>query len=139
MTHPYSSFCAPLNALPLIVAAAVTLTAPSLANALEANDLSFETTEDLIQVCATTADDPAFVPAQTACTAFIEATLQYHDAVSDRRNLKRLVCYPAGTSIADGRAALLKWADQHAGDAAKMSELPVIGLVRALADAYPCK
>ena len=128
-----------LNALPLIAAAAVGLAAPSLVAAVEENDLAFETTEDLIQVCATPVDDPAYVPAQTACTAFIEATLQYHDEVSDRKNLKRLICYPVGTSIADGRAALLKWADQHAGDAAKMSELPVIGLVRALADAYPCK
>ena len=135
--YPRPRTCA--KTLPLIAAAILGMTVPPLATAVEESDLAFETTDDLIQVCATPVADPAYVPAQTACTAFIEATLQYHDAVSDRRHLKRLTCYPAGTSIGDGRMALLRWADRHAGDAAKMSDLPVIGLVRALAEGYPCK
>ena len=139
MTNVCPSRGARSKTLPLIAAAVLGMTVPPLATAVDENDLAFETTEDLIEVCATPAADPAHVPAQTACTAFIEATLQYHDAVSDRRHLKRLTCYPSGTSIGDGRMALLRWADRHAGDAAKMSELPVIGLVRALAEAYPCK
>jgi len=62
-----------------------------------------------------------------------------HDAVSNQKQLKRLICYPQGTTIADGRTAFLAWAEKNAGDAKRMAELPVVGLVRALAKAYPCK
>jgi hypothetical protein len=102
--------------------------------AVDNDDLRFETTQDLIDVCSA----PASSAAQLACTGFLEATVQYHDAVSDRKSLKRLICYPAGTSIEDGRQALLSWASVNASDAELMGELPVVGLVRALADAYPC-
>ena len=77
--------------------------------------------------------------AQIACTAFIEATIQYHDAVSDRKQLKRLTCYPQGATIADGQKAFVAWGAQNAGNAKRMGELPVVGLIRALAKAYPCK
>lgn len=107
--------------------------------AVEDGDLAFETTEDLYHVCATDGADPNHASAQLACTAFLEATVQYHDAVADRKHLKRLICYPQGTSIADGQAAFLGWATQNADDVKRMGELPVVGLVRALANAYPCK
>jgi hypothetical protein len=113
------------------------LTLPSAAPvlAVDNDDLRFETTEDLVDVCSA----PASSAAQLACTGFIEATVQYHDAVSDRKNLRRLICYPAGTSIEDGRKALLSWAATNKDNAALMGEMPVIGLVRALAEAYPCR
>jgi hypothetical protein len=110
----------------------VPFAAPVLA--VDAGDLAFETTEDLVAVCSAPADSAA----QLACTGFIEATVQYHDAVSDRKNLKRLICYPTGTSIEDGRVAFLNWATANKDDAERMGEMPVVGLVRALAEAYPC-
>lgn len=118
--------------LSAMLLSALPVAAPVLA--VDNEDLRFETTQDLIDVCSA----PASSAAQLACTGFIEATVQYHDAVSDRKSLKRLVCYPAGTSIEDGRQALLSWASVNASDAGLMGELPVVGLVRALADAYPC-
>lgn len=105
-----------------------------LAAAVEAEDLRFDTTEDLYQVCAA---DPAS-SAQLACTGFIEATVQYHDGVANQRDMKRLICYPNGTTIANGRIAFVTWAKAHQGDATLMAEQPVVGLVRALAEAYPC-
>jgi hypothetical protein len=53
--------------------------------------------------------------------------------------MKRLICYPKGATIADGRAAFVSWAQKHAQDKKLMDEIPVIGLVRALAEKYPCK
>ena len=105
------------------------------ANAVESEDLRFDTTEDLYQVCAA---DPAS-PAQLACTGFIEATVQYHDGVADRTEMKRLICYPSGATIADGREAFLRWAEDNKDDATLMGEQPVIGLVRSLAKAFPCR
>ncbi|KAA6186766.1 hypothetical protein F2Q65_04740 [Thiohalocapsa marina] len=111
------------------------LTIAGSAAALDASDLAFDTTEDLYAVCSADAASPA----QLACTGFIEATVQYHDGVSDRKNLQRLICYPKGTSIEDGRKAFLRWSLTHKDDATLMAEQPVVGLVRALASAYPCR
>jgi hypothetical protein len=107
--------------------------------AIEEGAFAFETTKDLYRVCSTDAGDPDFTAAQVACTAFIEATVQYHDAVSDRKQLKRLTCYPQGATIADGQKAFVAWGEQNASNAKRMGELPVVGLIRALAKAYPCQ
>jgi hypothetical protein len=122
----------------LCVAAAAAMAAQT-AQAVEDEDLNFDTTEDLYQVCAVTPDQPEYVAASFACRGFIEAAVQYHDQVTDRRNLKRLICYPQGASIADGRTAFVAWARANAGDAKLMGEAPVVGLVRALAAKYPCQ
>jgi hypothetical protein len=123
-------------------AASVTLLTLAIAHpaaAIEDKNISFDTTEDLYRVCSVDAADPSYTAAQVACTAFIRATVQYHDAVSNKKQLKPLICYPQGATIADGRTAFLGWAQQNAGDAKRMSEMPVVGLVRALSKAYPCK
>jgi hypothetical protein len=113
--------------------AVVLVASPALA--VEPEDLRFDTTEDLYQVCSS---DPSS-PAQLACTGFIEATVQYHDGVANKRDMKRLICYPAETTIANGRTAFVAWAESNKDDAKLMGEQPVVGLVRALADAYPCR
>ncbi len=88
-------------------------------------------------MCSVSADAAEYPVANQACRAFIEATVQYHDEVSDRKNLKRLVCYPKTATIADGKAAFLAWTKAKAGDKKLMAEQPVVGLVRSLAAKYP--
>ncbi|WPL17168.1 hypothetical protein Thiowin_02162 [Thiorhodovibrio winogradskyi] len=126
----------PISATLSLVGVLLFLTLPiaTPALAVDNDDLRFETTDDLIAVCSA----PNSSAAQLGCTGFIEATVQYHDAVSDRKNLKRLACFPNGTSIEDGRVAFLSWAKTNKANKELMSELPVIGLVRSLAAAYPC-
>ena len=109
------------------------------ATAIEDDDLRFDTTKDLYDVCAVPADAPEYPVANQACRAFIEAAVQYHDAVSDRKNLRRLICYPKNATIRDGKDAFVAWARTNAGNKARMGELPVIGLVRSLENKYPCK
>lgn len=107
--------------------------------AVEDADFRFDTTEQLVRVCSVPATDAEHITATLACKAFIEATVQYHDAVTDRNNLKPLICYPNTATIEDGRTAFLAWAKKKAGDKKLMAEQPVKGLVRALAAKYPCK
>jgi len=106
--------------------------------AVQDEDLDLDTTEDLYQVCSVQPGAAEYVPASFACRAFIEGAVQYHDAVSDRKNLKRLICYPKTATVADGRSAFVAWAKRNAGNGSLMDEVPVIGLVRALAEKYPC-
>ncbi len=104
-----------------------------------AEDFDFETTMDLYHVCAAVPEDEDHIPSVFACRAFIEAAVQYHDAVSDRKTMKRLICYPETATVADGRRAFLAWVERNRNDAKLMKETPVVGLVRSLADKYPCK
>ena len=109
------------------------------AGAVDDEDVKFRTTEDLYQVCSVSQDEPEYVPASFARRGFIEGAVQYHDQVTDRKNLKRLICYPKGATVGDGRRAFNTWAKKHAGNKERMNEIAVVGLVRALADKYPCK
>lgn len=99
----------------------------------------FDTTADLYRVCATPSDAPEYTVASFSCRAFIEATVQYHDSVTDRKRMKRLICYPKTATIADGRKAFVSWAAANQNDQQLMAELPVVGLVRAMAATYPCR
>ena len=120
------------------VAAAAALYAQSAA-AVQDEDVNFETTEDLYQVCSVAPDQAEYVAASFACRGFIEAAVQYHDEVSNRKNLKRLICYPKSATVGDGRAAFVAWASKNANNNKLMNEIPVVGLVRALAEKYPCR
>jgi len=111
--------------------------APS-ARALESSNFRFDSTRDLYNVCSVAAGTAEYAMANAACRAFIEAAVQYHDEISNRRNLKRLICYPATATIEDGKQAFVEWAKAKAGDQKLMTEQPVVGLVRALAAKYPC-
>jgi hypothetical protein len=122
-----------------LIAGAVGLALSGSLLAAQDEDFNFDTTEDLYQVCSTTPENPENIPATFACRAFIEATVQYHDAVSDRKKMKRLVCYPSTATIGDGRRAFLAWAEANSGNKTLMGEVPVVGLIRALAAKYPCK
>jgi hypothetical protein len=122
----------------MVAAFAVTLSAGSVL-AVQDEDLDLDTTEDLYQICSVAPGNAEFIPASFACRGFIEGAVQYHDAVSDRRNLKRLICYPENATVADGRAVFVAWAEKNAGNQELMDEMPVVGLVRALAERFPCR
>ena len=109
------------------------------ATAVEEEDLNLYSVRDLYDTCSVAADSPDYVPAVLACRAFIGATVQYHDAVSDREHMKRLICYPKGATVDEGRDIFVSWAKRRLDEKARMGEAAVVGVVRALADRYPCR
>ena len=111
---------------------------PLKAGAVDEQDFKYNTTQDLYDLCSIDPSSADYAPAIYACRAFIEAAVQYHDAVSDGKNLKRLICYGPDATIEEGRKVFVEWVEKNNGDEKKMAEIPVIGLVRALADKYPC-
>ena len=120
------------------VVATFLVPAIALSDVGEAN-FSLRTTQDLYDLCSAPSDHADYAPAIYACRSFLEATVQYHDAVSDGDSFKRLICYPATATLEDARRAFIAWAEANAGNAKRMAELPVIGAVRALEDKYPCR
>lgn len=111
---------------------------PFSADAADEANFKFNTTRDLYNLCSVKADAPDVVAAHWACRGFIEATVQYHDGISKKEQLKRLICYPETATISDGTAAFAGWAEKNLSNTEYMNELPVIGVVRALAGKYPC-
>ncbi len=123
---------------PAALALVATVSLPISALALDTNNFNFSTTGDLYQICSAEGTGEGVVESMLACRSFLEATVQYHDAVSDRKKMKRLICYPGSATVEDARVTFLAWAGENKGDAKLMGELPVVGVVRALAKSYPC-
>lgn len=121
-------------------AVAVAFLAPSSASAeVGEGSFSLQSTRDLYELCSAPSDHPDYAPAIYSCRAFLEATVQYHDAVSDGKTFKRLICYPASATLEDARLAFVAWAKSNARKKSLMNEMPVMGVVRALEEKYPCK
>lgn len=123
----------------MLAALLATAVFASPAGAAQDADFHYDSTESLYRICSLAPDADGHLIASFACRAFLEATVQYHDGVTARNGLKRLVCYPQGATIEDARAVFVAWAQANAGDKELMGEQPVKGVVRALAAKYPCK
>ena len=112
---------------------------PGFVQAADVANFELKQTEDLYRVCSTTSDDPLYREAINFCQGFLLGAVSYHDAVTDRQNLQRLICYPATVTRGDGMRAFVEWAASHQGDQKFMGDPPVVGAVRALAHKWPCK
>jgi hypothetical protein len=112
---------------------------PGLAQAATTTDFNLRTTEDLYRVCSVAPGDPLRSEALNFCEGFLLGAVSYHDEVTGRENLKRLICYPATATRDQGIAAFVDWATTHQQDQKFMSDPAVVGAVRALAAKWPCK
>jgi len=127
-----------MRTAPLLVIAALCL-APGLARASDMSDFSLKTTENLYRVCTPAPDDPLRREALDLCEGFLAGAVSYHDAVTDRVNLKRLICYPQTATRDQGIEAFIEWAAAHQQDQKFMADPAVYGVVRGLAARWPCK
>ena len=123
--------------LGLALLAAVTLLATE-ARTAERVDFELINTRDLLDICTAGEDDPFWTEAIHYCVAYMEGAVDYHDAITEHENLKRLICYPASATREQGVQAFIEWGQAHSGDAKLMAEPTVIGVVRALAAKWPC-
>lgn len=127
------------NLMTTLAVAGLTGLLSQSALAVSEEDFNFESTEDLIHICSVPAEAPEYVAASLACTAFLEATVQYHDVSTARKSGKALVCIPSGVTVADVRTTFLAWGEKNKSNNKTMAELPVNGVMRALVAKYPCQ
>jgi len=112
---------------------------PAVAHATSTADFTLKTTEDLYRVCSVATNDPLRPEAINFCEGFLLGAVSYHDEVTGRENLKRLICYPPTATRDQGIEAFNDWAASHQQDQKFMSDPAVVGAVRALASRWPCK
>ena len=115
------------------------VTIPSLAYAADPTALSLKTTLDLYRVCAAAPSDAQAREELDLCEGFLAGAVSYHDAISDRRHLKRLICYPSTATRDQGIQAFITWAGAHQQNQKFMGDPAVYGVVRALAAQWPCQ
>lgn len=112
---------------------------PSPAHAAaDPTTLSLRTTQDLYLVCTAGPTDARAQEELDLCEGFLAGAVSYHDAISDRRHLKRLICYPSTATRDQGIQAFVTWAGAHQQDQKFMGDPAVYGVVRALAAKWPC-
>jgi len=112
---------------------------PTCVQATDVSHFALKTTEDIYRICSTGADDPMHREAINFCEGFLLGVVSYHDAVTDRKNLQPLICYPATVTRDDGVVAFNEWAASHQADSKFMNDPPAVGMVRGLAHKWPCK
>jgi hypothetical protein len=111
----------------------------AVGQAADTTNFALKTTEDLYRVCSTPANDPQHSEAIHFCEGYLLGVVTYHDAVTERENLKRLICYPPTVTRDQGTQAFIDWAAHHQTDNKFMNDPPVVGAVRGLAAKWPCK
>lgn len=106
--------------------------------AVEEVDFHLKTTQDLLDVCTVKAGQPLSVEAIHFCEGYIEGAVVYHDKIIGK-DMKRLICYPKGTTRNDAVYVLAEWGQANQGNAQLMNDPAMYGLIRALQEKWPCK
>jgi hypothetical protein len=110
---------------------------PGLANAVTEEDFTVKTTQNLINLCSASADDPHRDKAIHFCHGFVVGAYQYYEAAEAGPQGKRLVCLPNPHPTRNqGIAMFVEWAKAHSQ---YMGDLPVETGFRFMMEKWPCK
>ena len=95
-------------------------------------------TADLLELCKTPQDDPVRAQAANYCMAYVDGAVDYHDAIADHKEMKRVICYPDTATLEEGVLVFVNWAERNQGNKKLMEEATILGVVKALEDKWPC-
>jgi gamma-glutamyl phosphate reductase len=94
------------------------------------------TTEDLIELCGVSAADPVYDAAMGFCLGYIDATMDYHAALSAGPNSDPIACPETSVTREEVVVVLMDWSKRNAQHL--NNEAPVVGVMRASAEKWPC-
>jgi Rap1a immunity proteins len=111
---------------------------PGLAGAAVTDeDFVLSTTQNLVNLCSVSADDPRAKEAIQMCEGYMLGAYHYYLATNSGKNDMRLVCMPNPTpSRNDAVAMFVAWAKANPQ---YMKEAPVDSEFRFLGEKWPCK
>ena len=121
----------------IILLIAVVVLSPGFAGAVSEKDFEAQTTENIINLCTATPDDPLYHQAVNFCHGYLVGAYHYHEAVSSGPKGKRLFCPPDPMpSRNESIGMLIEWAKAHPQH---WGETPVETEFRFLMEKWPCK
>lgn len=100
-----------------------------------ADNPKLQTTADLVAYCDTIGPIDEVRDGQNFCDGFIAGSgLLYLELVRAKK-IERIACAEPIPTLEQARNAFVSWADAHPE---AMTDKPIDGLWRAMADTYPC-
>lgn len=119
-------------------ACAALLVPPAAGAAVTEENFHLRTTGDLVALCSAEASDPLAAASVNFCHGFGVGVYQVlREEAAARPQAPRLFCVPEPTPSRNSVVAtFVRWARANAG---VMGQPPVEGLVRFLAQQYPCR
>lgn len=118
----------------VISLAALAASTQTLAGAPQ--DHQVTTTEDLIELCSVSADDPLYNAAMGFCLGYIDAALDYHAALTAGPEQTAITCPDPSVSRKEVVVVVVEWSKSNAQ--LLKGEAPVTGVMRAVSEKWPC-
>lgn len=103
--------------------------------ALSVDDFVVSRTGELVKLCSAPEDDRYRDPARGFCLGYLDATWDYHQALTKGEDFTALACPDAGVTRDDALRVFLQWAEANSDN---LDETPVQGVMRAFAAKWPC-
>jgi hypothetical protein len=114
-----------------------TLLVPALTGAVTEEDFLAKTTQNLLNLCTASADDPRSREAIHFCHGYLVGAFHYHMAANTGEGKQPLVCLPTPSpSRNEAINMFIDWAQVHPQ---YMDESPVETEFRFLTEKWPCK
>ena len=114
----------------------VAVAASSLSLAGAPQDSQVVTTEDLIEMCSVSVDDPLYPAAKGFCLGYIDAVMDYHAALTAGARYDPIACPETAVTREEVVVVLVEWSQRNAQ--LLKDETPVTGVMRAAAEKWPC-
>jgi len=110
---------------------------PVIAGAVNEKDFEVQTTENMINLCTASPDDPLYHQAINFCHGYLVGAFDYYEAVSSGPEGIDLVCFSdPRPSRNDVIGMFVEWAKAHSQ---YWKERPVETEFRFLMEKWPCK
>jgi len=117
-----------------MILAALAVSTQSLAGAPQNHQVT--TTEDLVELCSVSADDPLYNAAMGFCLGYIDAVLDYHAALTAGPKHAAITCPDSTVSREEVVVVVVEWSKSNAQHL--KGEMPVTGVMRAVTEKWPC-
>ena len=94
------------------------------------------TTGEFIALCSVDTDDPVYNAAMSFCLGYIDAVMDYHEALTAGSKNRPVACPVTEVTRKQVVMTVLEWANNNAQYL--KTETPVHGVMRAAAEKWPC-
>ena len=112
------------------------LLVPAVCGAVDEKDFEAKTTQNIINLCTASSEEPLFAQAVNFCHGYLVGAYHYHVAQSSGPEGKRMVCPPdPPPSRNEAIAMFIAWAQAHPE---YLNEPPVETEFRFLIETWPC-
>lgn len=115
----------------------IAISIPGIASAVSEKDFEVRSTENIVNLCTASVDEPLYQQAINFCHGYFVGAYDYYEAESSGPKGIKLVCLPEQhPSRNEIIGMFVKWTETHPKF---LKETPVETIFRFLMEKWPCK